>query len=149
MFTLFFLFHTVPTELKILYSEGTFQITEADHAVALTIGENVKTTGGRNLTIYCPTEGTPKPKVLWKYKDKMIGESDRHQNGRAKISKEDNSIFVPNVRPWDSGVYSCYAGNGFAVVSASSLLHILRRNHLFAIFDYSMTEMQFRFNLNA
>lgn len=102
-------------------SSGSFQITEESSVVKITIGETIKTTGGRNITIYCPTEGTPKPKVLWKYNGKMI-----ELGKRIHIDRE-NAITIPDVKQWDSGVYACFAGNSFEVVSSKSHLEILRK----------------------
>ena len=86
------------------------------------VGSRITELTGTKITLTCPTEGLPRPKITWK-KDGVI------LSGRYVIDKT-GSLTIQNAEVNDTGKFTCSAQNEVGVDEVSSLIDILRKYFL-------------------
>ncbi len=102
-------------------------------SVSIVIGDQLKTSGGRNIKIICAVEGWPAPKVIWNKNGNALKSKSRKINigtARGEMLTIDSAVEA------DSGVYTCYAMNPAGVAMSSSDLKILSKSILKHCFLY-------------
>nr|WOX59906.1 receptor tyrosine kinase PVR1 [Gecarcinus lateralis] len=67
-----------------------------------------------NLTLSCPVNGTPSPKVVWKKGDRTLVQSHRY-----KINNNSQQLFFPILISNDNGRYTCEVSNRAGKLSAT------------------------------
>lgn len=110
----------VPSAPTIEVGKSFLKIAEKGTLVDITIGDKLKTTGGRDIVITCPTTGYPIAKLLWKHGKNMVTDTEKViQNNKKR------TLTLKNADEWSSGIYSCFATNGAGVAMSSSEIKIL------------------------
>jgi Immunoglobulin domain len=87
--------------------------------ISRTPGRLIQLTADSTLRLKCVSQGEPLPHLLW-YKDgREI--NDERRSGRWGLQ-------VPNIRPEDSGTYTCQAINPFGSINASFIIQVVRKS---------------------
>ena len=81
------------------------------------VGSRITELTGTKLTLTCPTEGLPRPKITWR-KDGVV------LSGRYVIDKT-GSLTIQIAQVNDTGKFTCSAQNEVGVDEVSSLIDIL------------------------
>lgn len=81
------------------------------------VGSRITELTGTKLTLTCPTEGLPPPRITWK-KDEVIL-SERY------VIDKTGSLIIQTAEVNDTGRFTCYARNEVGVDEVSSLIDIL------------------------
>ncbi|KAL9986930.1 hypothetical protein ACROYT_G001147 [Oculina patagonica] len=102
-----------PTKPSIIAGESSVQMLSAVNYRA-TIGTNITTVIGNNITFVCVAEGRPRPGVSW-WKDKL--ELDVNDTAHVVYASGTNA----------TGVYSCVARNLAGSITTSSTVTVLDR----------------------
>ncbi|XP_041031012.1 ADAMTS-like protein 3 isoform X1 [Carcharodon carcharias] len=71
---------------------------------------------GATITISCPVEGVPEPKVTWRKKGGLLG-------GNSAVL-HNGSLVLTNVTPTNRGTYDCVATNDVGQTTASTFLKL-------------------------
>ena len=95
----------------------------------ITIGDQLKTSGGTNIVIECPVSGYPILKLLWTRGDKTL-----HPSAKILIDVYTKTLTIKKADEWDSGKYSCFAANGAGIAMSTSIIEILREFFYFFLF---------------
>lgn len=96
---------------------------------------NVTVKASSTARLACSATGHPTPQIAWQ-KD---GGNDfpAAQERRVHVMPMDDVLFIVNVKPVDTGVYSCIAKNEAGVVIANATLSVL--GNKFIALCYSST----------
>ncbi|XP_015931132.1 fibroblast growth factor receptor-like 1 [Parasteatoda tepidariorum] len=86
--------------------------------------ETIQRTVGSSVKFECPIEGHPTPAVTW-LKDGMHMDTS-NIDSTSTIMKW--SITIKNLKPENSGNYTCFGANEFGSVNATFVLHVMSRN---------------------
>ena len=81
------------------------------------VGSRITELTGTKLTLTCPTEGLPRPKITWKKNGVIL-------SGRYVIDKT-GSLTIQIAEVNDTGQFTCSAQNVVGVDAVSSLIDIL------------------------
>ena len=90
--------------------------------ISITIGDDMKTSGGRQVHIRCPVSGSPQPKITWDKDGKPL----KFTKNIKTVNTTENLVIL-EAKKEDSGKYSCYASNAAGVATTSSRIKILRK----------------------
>ncbi|KAM9832699.1 leucine-rich repeats and immunoglobulin-like domains protein 1 [Aulostomus maculatus] len=83
---------------------------------------------GQTARLECSAEGHPTPQVAWQKDEGTDFPAARER--RMHVMPGDDVFFIMNVKPEDTGVYSCTAKNRAGTVSANATLTVLETPHL-------------------
>lgn len=92
---------------------------------------NVTTKAGSMARLECAASGHPSPQIGWQ-KD---GGTDfpAAQERRVHVMPTDDVFFIVNVKPVDSGVYSCTAQNIAGLAVANATLNVVGKLEHFVL----------------
>ena len=99
-------------------SKPSFRVTPSPTTVAAQ---------GRTVVVECQARGYPLPAVYWQLPDHasgiqlLLGQS--HDNGRIFVA-DDGSLHIRNLKPSDSGRFTCLAISNLGRAEASTLLEV-------------------------
>ena len=117
----------VSSQPKVIVTGNYVRTGKKRVGISVAIGNNLKTSGAREVTIFCPVSGWPIPKVIWHKNGKPVEHPAKTiQFGTAKGSL----MVIDDARVEDSGLYTCYAINPAGVAMSSSNLKILSKHGL-------------------
>uniref|UniRef100_A0AAX7UTW2 ADAMTS-like 3 n=1 Tax=Astatotilapia calliptera TaxID=8154 RepID=A0AAX7UTW2_ASTCA len=95
--------------------------------IDISIGHSALLTNAtRSLTIRCPAEGSPPPKISWSKDGALLQHSDRKDGllDAGAVSLPSGSLWIRNVSVHNQGTYSCAATNAIGKSTASTVLKV-------------------------
>lgn len=89
--------------------------------------EDIETEVGKEVKFTVDVEGTPAPKVDWFKDDKAVEDKGRFMVIDDEEEKGAFSLFIDEVEPEDSGVYSAVASNEAGEVKTEATLKVVEK----------------------
>nr|XP_047139579.1 hemicentin-1 [Hydra vulgaris] len=110
----------VPSAPVITIGHSVLKNSDPLKSNVITIGDYLKTPGGRNITIRCPAKGYPNVELVWMHESKMLQTSEK-----LIVNSAQKTLTIINSDEWDTGKYACFASNSAGISSGFSFLKVL------------------------
>ena len=101
--------------------------------VAMTIRDNVTALPNTTISIACPTNGIPRPRVTWKMNGEMLHLDQDH------LVEESGTLTVQRVT--ESALYTCSVENEVGEDAASSSVVIIGRTYNICYIRFSVLKL--------
>ncbi|XP_068247651.1 LOW QUALITY PROTEIN: vascular endothelial growth factor receptor kdr-like [Palaemon carinicauda] len=79
-----------------------------------------------NLTLKCPADGVPEPKIRWYKDDELLEETNRNEKSHRMIKGPE--IDFSYLKISDTGLYKCEAINRFSKISSEAFITVIDPN---------------------
>ncbi|RZF42392.1 hypothetical protein LSTR_LSTR004200 [Laodelphax striatellus] len=130
--------HTAKYQCIVSNTFGTTYSRKADLSVVVLPvfvkkPSNVTIKVGSNARLECAADGHPAPQIAWR-KDGGNDFRAAHER-RMRVMPTDDVFFILNVKPTDSGIYTCTANNRAGTATANASLTVLEAPSFIKIMD--------------